>query len=481
MTEKELGQFHFPKSAFAATARKGLLHLLSSSLSNEVFSYITCLDIFIRPLGASKMISYRAFNVYLPKVKKYDYPDLLQCQPVDVMIVGYSNRPAEIITLGKVIMDLAANNRSILYLCSFDSDEHHYLQSLTAGISDLITFFDIKHLPNSDIESDRQNSLEKAKYTLQCIQKQLQLKEMDIAVEAALDAQLVAIYQDAWKYWRDVISPDSIFVRNIHSPECCAIAHDAIRMGIPVTSIQHSVIAAVSPYIPLMANNYLCFGNCSIDLLNRMENDVHEKTGFLKVENKKIAAGSMVDELPDTSNCFHNKTLLVIDQYSNWAEDYFGLHECFKELPKTVEQLAQSQSGLDKIVIRTHPENQRAESWQNILHKYGDLIEISSSIKPLREDIVCSSVAIGIFSTALVAAAASGLPTCFFWRPGWYYTPDLRIYRESGYFMESLEFVEWLYKIISDKKSYGAERRKILEISQEYFTPTSALKYCSMI
>ncbi len=118
-------------------------------------------------------------------------------------------------------------------------------------------------------------------------------------------------------------------------------------------------------------------------------------------------------------NTFSHRTILVIDQYNASAERFYGLHEAFRTLPRVVMESADSVPGA-KVVVRLHPAQKALGYWEAYRHR----VEISQGV-PLHDDLARATVAVGLFSGALTVACASGVPTFFLWKPGWFYTPDL--------------------------------------------------------
>jgi len=74
---------------------------------------------------------------------------------------------------------------------------------------------------------------------------------------------------------------------------------------------------------------------------------------------------------------------------------------------------------------------------------------------------------IGLFSTLLPVAAASGIPTLFTWSPGWFSTPDLAPFRASFVAPEACAAI--VDDLLADRDAYATARNAAVEAGSSYF------------
>jgi hypothetical protein len=101
--------------------------------------------------------------------------------------------------------------------------------------------------------------------------------------------------------------------------------------------------------------------------------------------------------------------------------------------------------------------------------------EISHSKISLEIDVQRSSVAVGLFSGALIVCAASGLPTYFLSSEIGYYTPDLSCFQED--FVLPLAKIQQKIKLLlSNHEMYLEAREACMHKSSIYFINNQKLR-----
>ncbi|NEQ33440.1 MAG: hypothetical protein F6K04_20995 [Leptolyngbya sp. SIO4C5] len=227
-----------------------------------------------------------------------------------------------------------------------------------------------------------------------------------------------------WEAWAPQIEFETAIVRCHWLPLCSAVAQTGLQRHKKVVTLQQGVVGH-SLDIPILAHQYLCFGDSSAQLLSQMESTFADATQRETVCQEYVPVGSLFDPVVDLSHNFSRKTVLILDQSTRWATHLYGLAEQEAALRHLVMMLCQQATDLKQVIVRPHPAAADRQQWPQIAAQFPDRCEISAAAYSLTDDLRRASVTVSLFSGASVIAAASGLPSFFVSTPNGYYTQDL--------------------------------------------------------
>ncbi|MDJ0688926.1 MAG: hypothetical protein QNJ41_10480 [Xenococcaceae cyanobacterium MO_188.B32] len=245
-----------------------------------------------------------------------------------------------------------------------------------------------------------------------------------------------------------------------------SIKEYAKRINKPVFCFQHGVISH-SLDIPVTVNRFFTFGEQSAQLLQSLNQQFYK---LIYQNCKKVefcAVGSIIDSIVKTENNFAEKTVLVIDQSVGRAVKFNGLKNQIDELNYLIKNFLELED-IKKIIIRPHPQASFSDFWNYCLANFSNKFEVSNPKLSLTTDVKRGSIAIGLFSGALVTCAASGLPSYFLTCEKAYYTPDLECFRENFTLPKDKLYSE-INHIIKDEVAYLSKREQCLKASQAYY------------
>jgi len=172
-----------------------------------------------------------------------------------------------------------------------------------------------------------------------------------------------------------------------------------------------------------MARTIICFGTHSSAILEKMDKYLFKCIGKKPYCENYYQDDSFALTINEKILGNNKKNLLFIDQETNYASKFYGISEQFDHIHKILYDLAQELEGEETLTIRIHPSSKGIHFYDSLRAKYPDRIVISKN-KPLKYDLLNSGVVFGLFSGALIEAAASGLATYFIWEENWYISPD---------------------------------------------------------
>ncbi|MEI8346458.1 MAG: hypothetical protein WCG27_03260 [Pseudomonadota bacterium] len=462
--------FVFPEGASAGLAVKAITAIYNSKNAASLIPYVGALDIYFcqsqdqRPLKDDLVTLAVEKLIHNTCVVKKSATTIC-----DVLIVGGASRSHEIRFLTNIARGLMASGLCLGFMTSRDSDEEKQLMGLRPmnGQSP-IELIDLFELPQGqDLISFQLEVTTMAIKDLKSLFSLIDPLQISLSYGAANEIATVALLKCAWTQRRNFIKFSHLITRNNWSPLGAIIASEGLHQLKTILTFQHSVISTPAGYTPILANHYICYGHPSEELLKTLE------ASWERPLSRPLhfhCGGAVWDDIPRIMpDQFHKKTLLVIDQFSEWAKNYYGLHEDFESLFHTVEDLAESLPLIKQIRIRLHPDNPEDPRWHRLAKKWPQKVLISSSHVRPEEDLIESSMAIGLFSTALISACRWGIPAIPLWEEGRYYTPDLRALY-TAFATPPDEVRPLILDYFTHNERYSVACAEALNVGRQYFS-----------
>lgn len=296
------------------------------------------------------------------------------------------------------------------------------------------------------------------------------LATKNIQIKRNINCDSLVFSELAWQYLLGSINFDIAILRCEWDENSFSIKEYAKVINKPVVCFQHGVISH-SLDIPVTVNRFFTFGEQSARLLQSLNEQFYQLTyqNYKKVEF--CAVGSIIDPIVKIENNFAKKTVLIIDQSVGRAVNFNGLKNQINELNCLTENLLELED-IEKIIVRPHPQASFSEFWNDCLENFSNKFEVSDPKLSLTSDIARSSIAIGLFSGALITCASSGLPSYFLTCDNAYYTPDLECFRENFIIPKEHLYSE-INHILKDEVAYLLKREESLKASQAYYKNNS--------
>ena len=278
--------------------------------------------------------------------------------------------------------------------------------------------------------------------------------------------ELSVFNEFAWLCLQKNLNFQTVILRCELDQFSASITKSAKSKGIPVICFQHGVISHTLD-VPIRVNRFLTFGKQSAGLLKKINNQFSMATNQTDLCSEFYPVGSITDAINLQDNNFSKRSILIIDQYVDRARRFNGLNKLLEELDRLIKALL-SLDSVEKIVIRPHPESEFCDFWELCTMKYSNKFNISHPRLSLEVDIHRNSIAVGLFSGALVVAAASGLPSYFLTSHNAYFTPDLDCFK--SYFVLPFDsLIKKIQKLTTDEAFYLNERENCLRKSSMYY------------
>jgi hypothetical protein len=367
----------------------------------------------------------------------------------------------------RLLSGLVRSGRSVLYL-STSRSESRYLRERAREL-DWLPKVTIHNLPN--ISRPAQFWLRPYAYG-QLVQDWGALTPVMRAAEAWMwrDAfrplQQVALAKTVWQALRPRINCRAFMTRTDYHPLSAVILADQAATDRLTVCFQHSIVTCPASFIPLAAKRFVAFGATSRTLLSALDVQFAATTRRARVCQDIMVAGSLVDViLPRTPRAAAG-SILVIDSGDGFAPRFFGVGEQFAALAAAVCTLAQQESGDHRVVVRAHPRG-GAGRWRSLVKTLRGNVKISTG-RPLADDLAAASLVVGLFSTVLPVAAASGLPILILWKPGWFFTPDLAPF-VPNHFVTPEALPGHIRELSSDGMRYKQAQQSALAAAAQYF------------
>ena len=297
---------------------------------------------------------------------------------------------------------------------------------------------------------------------------------IQIQVSALPEFEWAAARLTEWESWAPYIAFETALVRCHWLPLCSAVAHTALARQKKVVTLQQGVVGH-SLDVPILAHQYLCFGISSKRVFSEMESAFATETGRGPVCEDYVPVGSLFDPILDLSDNFRQRTVLVLDQSTRWANHLYGLEEQTTALIRLVTLLCEATEGLHQVVIRPHPASTDSQQWQRLAAQFPQRCVISPPTQSLADDLGRAAIAISLFSGASVIAAASGLPSFFLKTADGYYTQDLACCDDQFLDVESLRHT--IERLCTDEETYRIWQHRCRQNASAYYAKNQVCQF----
>lgn len=268
-----------------------------------------------------------------------------------------------------------------------------------------------------------------------------------------------------WSFWKNNITFRAAILRCHWLPLCSAIAQSAHSRGIKIAVFQQGLISHTIDF-PLVADTVLCFGDVSAETFQNMDTVFSRESKFESHSPTYLPVGNLIDRLRPQTHAFERKHVLVLSQNNPWAIDYYALAELEKQLFDIVSQLT-CIFGVS-TTVRLHPANPDPEKWQSLVRKSKGICAISYPSKhTLSQDIEQASIALGLFSGALVSASAAGLPGLFLRNSDSIELPELQSFASQK--VSPDQAVDLIKDLINSEEAYQLLSEKSRMTGRAFF------------
>jgi len=213
-----------------------------------------------------------------------------------------------------------------------------------------------------------------------------------------------------WEKLSDSLVFRSALVRCQWLPLACEVVKSAQARACQSAALQQGLISHLIDF-PLQTDVMACFGSLSAETYQNT-NSVLCDAAEVPIQNTEfVPVGNLIDALEPQDSAFERATVLVLSQANPWASSYYGLDMLDDSLKALVERLS-CEEGV-RTLIRLHPGNPSPEPWKGIMNRSAGKCRVSNPWEhSLQDDLNRASVAVGLFSGALLSAAAAGFPIC---------------------------------------------------------------------
>ena len=404
----------------------------------------------------------RAVNDHLPR-PTYT-ADVLLC-PTWVW-----ERPQEIRLHIDLLTGLLKTGRSVLVLLRRGSTtaERMHEEAAALGAADQVTLLDPRgRLGRIQDRLHLDGTAGRARTDTQAVLDALRPAGLTLSADAYDMMAWTARCRQMWERWRPHLRFDAAVVRCHWLPLCSSVALTARERGVPVTTLQQGVVSHTMD-VPVMADQYVCFGDASAGTLRSLDADVAEATGQPVQCTNYVPTGSLIDPIENPEPAFEAGTLLVIGQFTDWATDYYGLHDQKAALFSLLRRLLTDTETVAKVVVRPHPAASDAKTWEPLRTDFPQQVVFSDAHeRPISYDFRRASAVLGLFSGALATAAAWGRPTFFLSDPNGFHTPDLAPF--SGQSAPAASLVDRVRSTLENRSTYHREAHQAYEAASDYY------------
>ncbi len=467
--------FYFPPNAGAILAERVQENIYASSHRDALYPYMATLETrFERANRSCESLPIIPKRFSLLRSGINVFHGLMKSRQRitgDVLVIGECHRASDLGMMFKLVLGLQRLGLRVIYLTDFRSPEYRFMASRTELISrtNQVLFVDPYRDPRISKNAEHLLRQDFAKLDA-LLPNEVRLKKSTIEWMRG-----AASNKAAW----DIIAPrletDVIIVRNHFHALSASAALQGVKQGKTVVSFQHGIISVRCSFVPIIATHFVAFGVTSANLFEELDKKFMETVNSRPICSSYIHGGSLIDDVIRLKSGWSQKTVLVIDQGTGWAGDFYGISHEFEALLEVTEQLAYKQNSLKKLIVRLHPDSQLHDRWLQLAQRYPEQIEISCYPR-LQDDLARASVVLGLFSGAQITAAASGIPALFLWDTAWYYTPELMSFKKHAFF-SSRHIIERIDELMTDGNLYEEERQRSLMASQSYYTPATTQNF----
>jgi hypothetical protein len=389
----------------------------------------------------------------------------------DVLVIGEARRASLIPMMRRIVTGIINRGLSVIYLVVSDTAEHM-----------AINVFSEQHQFSGQLEClDPWRVSGAVDGFIRNMESYYRAWQTFRDIEAALPEKLYIWPQAfplmlegaksilAWELISRQIRYDALVVRNHFYPALSAAAAiDSVAKGKLVVTLQHGAVADLHSHFPIGAHRIVCFGESSRQVLNTYDQRFAEAAGRPTICKDFLLGGSLFDAIKLYPNGSAHKTLLVLDQCAIKTEEHYGVQREFDCFFNTVRQILLHSSSVKRVIIRLHPTNRKARTWEKLKEEFPDRVELSLPQYSLDFDLSRSSIVLGIFSTGLPTTAACGLPTLLLWEKDWFYTPDLAAFAPHAYIAPD-QAVGYIDRLLSDDSAYAEAREFALQAGGEFY------------
>lgn len=433
----EMAAFHFPPGATAWAAGEAQLEIWRSPEGRRLSPYFALLETHVRPDG-------RSLRSIPPPRRATVLSRLLGWQPrltdrltgrrlrCDLLIAGECRRrETEYRLMTRIVHAAAQAGLSVLYLVNGNEEERARIEDCvrTHGLEKQVLIGGL--LPSAGSLSAR---VMEARGRLAAYGDWHALADrlpegVEISEEAYDAMAGIAAVRLAWQRLRERLEFRTALVRCHFTPLGASIAETEMDRPSTVVTTQHGVICSPT-WFPILADRYICFGPSSAGFARQLDADIARQASRETVCAEYLPSGSLYDALPALRPLEQPRTLLVIDQNTRRGSQLLGMQEQNREFAAAIERALERCRKLERVIVRPHPDNPEREGWTHLAERFAGQVEFSRPGSRLEDDLAACSAVAGMFSGAVVTAAACGLPSVFVRREGWYYTGDLECFRD---------------------------------------------------
>lgn len=386
----------------------------------------------------------------------------------EVVMIGECVRPAEADFMARLVEAVARSGRSVLYLCVGLRESLWMRRRLATRLGGAPVR--LAHVPQPRAPHEfwlHAAARSRLGADWQVLQPLLAGAGLHLWRDALPGLRACAAGKTAASILLDRLECEAIVVRTRYLPLSAAVLAGSLRRGTLTVCFQHSVVTSPASFVPIPARRYVTFGATSQALLSHLDATVCAEAARAPVCRDIVAAGPLVDAIAPVAAPFRHRTVLIVDQTSDWAPRHFGGEPSHWQALQTVAAaLARQAPTVKRVIVRPHPFGNGLASWRALAAEHPGRLEVRRS-RPLERDLAEASVVVGAFSSVLPAAAAE-VPALFVRPPGGYSTPDLEPFAPQ-LFVEPQEVAARVERLLADEAAYRAERALARDAAARYF------------
>lgn len=474
--------FVFPDDAVALVAAKALASLNASPYWASLCPYFATLETrFQRVQDTAERSFTRQPRLPLTSwLRLFSYHRSVTTPKIssDVLVVGECQRAADIAMMVRLLAGLIRMGLRVVYLSRFGTPEHRAITLLSSRLArpghiSILDPFCYEGRFSRTIAKLRAAGLARTDY--ERISATLR-SNFALRPGSFLLMRQVASAKLAWEALAPSVSYGMVFARNHFHTLSAAVAVYSLERRIPVVTFQHGVVSTGAPFIPVVATQQVCFGPRSSLLLSRLDEEAHHASSRPRLCKHFLNGGALFDTILTPRNNRAERTVLFIDQQTNWAGEFYGINLEFACLIAIAKNLITGYPSISRVIVRLHPDNRQPDSWHRLQDDCPRKFSISPAGTPLAYDLARTSVVVGLFSGALVTAAASGIPVLFVWQPGWFFTPDLSDFFPSM-FIAPDEVPGRIAQILSAEDHYAEASASAIDAARGYYSPLETQQF----
>jgi len=465
--------FFFPPGATAPAALEATGALFASAEWHELLPYAPAIDTRVRLATTAAGEELRLAvvrRIRSPRLERWAaarYPRWAG----DVLVVGECVRAAERAAMARLVEGLVRSGRSVLYLC-VGLRERASLERLSraAGWGSRVRLATVPQPRAAHELWLHPWVLDDLARDGRAIGAILAARGLQLGRDALPALRAAALGKAAWRILAGRLRFGTAIVRTRYMPLSAAVLAGCMTDDGPLTiSFQHSIVTSPGSFTPCTAKRYAVFGEASRALLARLDAGLASTAGRAVICRDLVPVGSLVDPIIDAHlGRSRPASVLIVDQGSDWTDRHFGCGEEQRtSLELAARTLADRSRMVDRVVVRPHPFGNTLARWNALADANRDRIVISPPGRPIEAELGAASIVLGLFSTLLPVAAASGIPTLFVWSPGWFSTPDLAPFHAS--FVAPERCPEVVDGLLAGAEAYSAAQGAALAAGASYF------------